>query len=121
MMVMDERKFRKALALLQALVDQLPDDGIEEKFVAMYHTSLTNIQNETGHDLTDFFIPTSELHRIQVLTGSRTRFGAFESAPSSERYCDRDLFFIKIKGAIHYLNSWVIHPNEPLIQPPKTE
>lgn len=120
-MIMDERKFRKALALLQAIADQLPNGGIEEKFVSMYHTSLTTIQDETGHDLADFFIPTSELHRIQVLTGSRTRFGGFESAPSSERYCDRDLFVIKIKGAIHYLNSWIIHPNEPLIQSPKPE
>ncbi|HZG52485.1 MAG TPA: hypothetical protein VEZ40_10145 [Pyrinomonadaceae bacterium] len=118
---MDERKFRKALALLQAIADQLPDEGIEEKFVALYHTSLTNIQNETGHDLADFFIPESELHRIRVLTGSQTRFGGFETAPSSERYCDRDLFLIKIKGAMHYVNSWVIHPSEPLIQSAKTE
>ena len=87
----------------------------------MYHTSLTNIQNETGHDLTDFFISTSDLHPTQVLTGSRTRFGGFESAPSRERYCDRDLFLINLKGAIHYLNSWVIHPRGPLIQTPKTE
>ena len=106
----DERKIRAAVSMLRAIADELPDDDIEEKYVEMYHENLTDIQDETEHDLSRFFIPTSELHHRNKLTGHRNRFGGFETAPSMVRYCDREMFLITIKGAIHYLNSWISLP-----------
>jgi hypothetical protein len=118
---MDEMKLSKALAMLKAIEDQLPDDGIEEKFVALYHTALTNIQDETGYNFIEFFIPMSELHRIRVLTDSRRRFGGFETVPSKARYCDRAIFLIKLKASSNFIESLKQSSIQRTSKVPKTE
>jgi hypothetical protein len=114
---MDENKFRIAISLLQAIAEMLPDGDVEEKYVEMYHSTLTNIQDETGHDLTAFFIPQSEIKPHLVATGfSRSpvlhqRRSQPENRYSQEHYCDEARFLIALKGAINYLNSWVLFPS----------
>jgi len=107
---MDEIKLRKALALLQSLADELPPRGdIEEKYVNLYHATLADIQNETGHDLNYFSIPPTELERhITSIPGPRIgRHGGGEPTYSKVRYCDRARFMIGFKGAVNFINSFM--------------
>lgn len=104
---MAEMKLHKALAMLQALREELPNGSIDEKYVDLYHASLTDIQSEIGHDLTYFFIPQSELtRRVTSIPGPRIgRHGGGEKTYSKARYCDRERFLIALKGAINFINS----------------
>ena len=106
---MDELKLDKALSLLQSLVDELPNGDIEEKYVAIYHGLLTDIQNETGHDLSYFSIPPSEVKPRVTSVDFSTPDGHLrkEGTPtySTIRYCARARFLIGLKGAINFINS----------------
>ena len=107
---MDEIKLRKALAMLQSLADELPGNGdIEEKYVDLYHATLSDIQRETGQDLSYFLIPSTELERhITSLPGPRIgRRPRGEITYSKVRYCDRARFFVGFKGAINFINSFM--------------
>lgn len=113
---MNENNFRIAISLLQAIADMLPaGNDVEEKYVVMYHSTLTNIQSETGRDLAAFFIPESELTYHVTSMRSGPRLPRFDTGPdinySKERYCDEVRFSIALKGAVNYLNSWVLYPN----------
>jgi hypothetical protein len=102
---MDEIQLRKALAKLQSLIDNLPNGDLEEKYVKIYHTLLTDIQKETGHDLSYFVIPESELNRKLVMT-SFDDYGDGESLYSDNRFCDREIFMINLRGAVNFINSF---------------
>jgi len=107
---MDEMKLRKALALLQSLTDELPPRGdVEEKYINLYHQTLADIQNETGHDLSYFSIPSTELERhITSIPGPRIgRHGGGEPTYSKDHYCDRARFLIGLKGAINFIKSFM--------------
>jgi hypothetical protein len=107
---MDEMKLRKALALLQSLADELPPRGdIEEKYVNIYHQTLTDIESETGQELSYFSIPPTELERhITSIPGPRIgRHGGGEPTYTQARYCDRARFFIGFRGAINFINSFM--------------
>lgn len=105
-----EVKTLKAIALLESLVEEMPkEDDIEETYVNLYHQALSDIQSETGHDLTYFAIPASELERqvtnmLPVLVPSQ-RDESREPIYSNERYCKRERFLIGLKGALNFLNS----------------
>ena len=112
---MNENKFRKALSLLQAIADQLPQGDIEEKYVFMYHSALVSIQKELGHHLGEFFIPLTELHHnvtYQVLGDDSDANTLY----TEKRYCDRARFLMALNGATNYLNSWVLYPTGLLIK-----
>lgn len=118
---MDEMTLRKALSLLDSFTTQLPEADIEEKYVKMYHQLLSDIQNETKHDLSYFFIPPEELKPTDT-AGTNAPFrrqGRSESRFSEERYCDRARFLIALKGVVNFINSFILYP-KCAISLPKT-
>jgi len=120
---MDEFKLDKALALLQSLLDELPKHDIEEKYVDLYQRILTDIQSETGHDLSYYSIPPEELKRhvtsvpnaFSFRRGSSRASNAPGPTYSNERYCDRARFLIAIKGAINFINSQARVPDRRVV------
>lgn len=98
----------KAIALLESLIEEMPKEGdIGETYVNLYRQALLDIQTETGHDLSYFAIPASELER-QVTNMLPTLFAGqrddSEPTYSNERYCKRERFLIGLKGALNFLN-----------------
>jgi hypothetical protein len=105
---MDEIALRKALATLRSFSDNLPKGGtIEQKYVTLYHSLLTDVARETGHDLDYFRIPASEL-TIRT-TGGQQNFetGEFETWYADHPECDRDIFMIKFNGALNFIASFL--------------
>ena len=114
---MDEMKLRSALAMLQAIADKLPDGDIEEKYVALYHNALADIQDqldELGCDLSSFFIPDSELKRHVTSSRYGPRIPRIHTGPdvtySNERYCDGDRFQIALAGAMNLISGYLQTP-----------
>jgi hypothetical protein len=103
---MDAIKLQKALGMLQAIVDEIPGHGvaIKDTYVNLYHQTLTTIQSELQCDLSEFFVRSSELHRLvtsipfgfSVPRGPRP-----ETTYSEESYCESERFMIVLKGAIN--------------------
>jgi len=95
-----------AINLLELFRDDLPDDDlIHESFFTSYHQLLTDIQNETKHNLARFFIPESELKPKQI-SRREPRMGnrpAIEAAYSKDRFCARHIFLFALDRAISYL------------------
>ena len=91
---------------LALFLNRLPDDDwIPEHFFTTYHQDPTDIQSETGRDLSRYFIPESALKRRQL---SRREPGmgnrrAVEAQHSRERGVDRDVFILAVERAIQAL------------------
>lgn len=98
-------KLNNAIARLHALIDRVPEDDIEEKYVNIYHQTLTDIERETRRDMARFRIPPDEL-RTRITSYGAPRIGNRPGAKptySKERYCDRAIFLIAIDNAINSL------------------
>lgn len=111
---MDEMKLPKALGMLQAIVDELPDGSVDikETYVNLYHRTLSDIQSELHCDLSEYFIPASELkrHVTSIPSGIRlpSQIRSQRSSQveySQESYCERARFMIALKGAVNFINS----------------
>jgi hypothetical protein len=112
---MDEIALRKALATFRAFVDNLPKGHwIEEKYVALYHALLSDIQAQTHQDLSYFRIPDSELTR-RASGGSQNEYGDFQPWYTSNRQCDRSMFLIKLNGAMNFIASFLADPGKRII------
>lgn len=98
-------KLDKALSLLQALADELPEGKIEAKYGKIYQSILSDIESETGLDLSYFSVPLTEFN--PYVTGASSNYYTGESrvSYSAGRYCPRARFLIGLKGAINFLNS----------------
>ena len=101
---------KQALAQLRAFSDNLPQKGdIEEKFVTEYHGILTRIEKETDHNLDNFRIATDEVdHRDILIPGGIVpsysgRRRPSSMGPSVKRYCNREVFLIRLHGVINFL------------------
>lgn len=92
-------KLRDAVGRLRSLKNRLPGGDIEEKYVLVYHQTLTEIKQDTGRDMGRFRIPPNEL---------KPRMGKVEY--SEEHYCERALFLSTIDRAINFLE---IEPSNP--------
>lgn len=105
---MDDITLRKALATLRSFADNLPKGHtLQEKYVALYHSLLTDIARETGHDLDYFRIPASEV-RVRM-SGGETDFetGEWKQHYTSQAECDREIFLIKFNGAVNFIASFL--------------
>ena|SRR5215213_3717418 len=112
---MDEIKLQKALGMLQAIVNELPngDADIKDTYVNLYHRTLSDIQTELQCDLSEFFIPASELKRqvtsspsgIRLPSQIRSQTRSSQVEYSQESYCERARFMIALKGAVNFINS----------------
>ena len=105
---MDEIALRKALATLRSFADNLPKGHtLEEKYVTLYHSLLTDIARETGRDLDYFRIPTGEV-RIRT-SGGHTNFDTDEWVQhyTTNAECDREVFLIKFNGAVNFIASFL--------------
>ncbi|HEY1403219.1 MAG TPA: hypothetical protein VGB05_03765 [Pyrinomonadaceae bacterium] len=102
-------KLRQALARLKSLNDNLPTGNIQEKYVADYHSILSVIQQETGHDLTCFFISPTELKRHLISSGRPRMGNRFGSEPtySQVRHCDRPVFLTQLHSAIKFITDFL--------------
>lgn len=104
---MDEIALRKALATLRSFNDNLPKGNwIEEKYVAFYHSLLTDIARETGHDLDYFRVPDNEV-TIRESGGVGDMYGNWEQHYTTHRQCDREVFLIKFNGALNFIASFL--------------
>jgi hypothetical protein len=104
----DMIKLRQALARLKALQEYLPDeDEIEEKYVTDYHALLDTIQAETRQDFSRFRVPERELTRRERVMGIDFFGGDARTGFSPELYCDRPVFLIGLKGAMHFIDSFL--------------
>lgn len=104
----DEITLRKALATLRSFADNLPKGHtIQEKYVSLYHSLLTDIARETGHDLDYFRIPASEVTIRSA--GGETNFKTGEWIPwyTTHAECDREVFMIKFNGALNFIASFL--------------
>lgn len=122
---MNEIKLRQALSLLDSISQRVPGGDIEEKYVERYHQALTKIQNETGADLTDFFISRSEITRQETGRRIGPRIARLDRGPdvsyTEERFCDRDMFLIQLGAAINYINSFILYPTGWMLKIPPNE
>jgi hypothetical protein len=100
----EAKKLRDAREKLRTVRKRLPEGDIEEKYVLIYHQALTEIQQDTGRDMSRFRIPPNELKPL---------VGKVEL--SEEHYCDKGIFFITIDNAINSLKS----DSPPIEHPPK--
>ena len=107
---MDDNKLRKALAMLRSFNDNLPKGRIEEKYVTLYNDLLTELEQQTGHDLAYFQVPSSEIYE-EIVSTSFNEWGQALNAHSTGRYCDRSMMQIKLQGLLNYLNSFL--PDTP--------
>lgn len=112
----DEIQLRKAVAMLRSFTDNLPPRGnIEDRYVNLYHSLLTDIESETGHDFDFCLIRDDDLKRRVVMTA----FDDYGENPvhtySNSRYCDRNMFLIKLHGALNYLRSFAPEPVRRII------
>jgi hypothetical protein len=113
---MSDEILRKALAMLRSIADELPKGDIEERYVSLYHKTLTDIEGQTDHQLDYFRIPDAELKHRVTSTGRGPRgTGPPENTYSTARYCDREMFLIKLNGALHYLTSFLTEPQKRII------
>ncbi len=103
---MDEIALRKALATLRSFADNLPRGALEEKYVTLYHSLLTDIARETGHDLDYFRIPESEV-RVRKAGGQQHESGEWEQWYTKHAECDREIFLIKFNGAVNFIASFL--------------
>ncbi len=115
---MDEGKLRSALAMLQAIVDKMPDGDIEEKYVVLYNSTLTELHNQLaqlGCDLSSFFIPDNQLehHVTSFRYGPRlpSRRNQPDVTYSKDRYCDRSRFEIALTGAMNLIGGYLQAPS----------
>jgi hypothetical protein len=107
---MDGEKLNQAISRLVNFENSLPqDDEIEEKYVDLYHKTLSDIQDETGFDLSYFVIPPTELKHREFQYPGTPAIGHHPGSQarteySPMRYCDRARFLIELRGAITSLN-----------------
>lgn len=95
-------KLKQAIIRLESL-GNLPIGDVEEKYVVDYHSILDIIQQEIGHDLTDFYIPLRELHK-QITSTQRDVYGELtEVNYTDHRYCARGMFDVKYKAAKSFI------------------
>lgn len=105
---MDEITLRKALATLRSFADNLPrGNQLEEKYVALYHSLLTDVAQETGRDLDYFRIPDAEVHKRQSGGKQDIDTGEWEQWYTTHAMCDRDVFLIKFNGALNFIASFL--------------
>lgn len=107
---MDDNALRKALAMLRSFNDNLPHGDIEEKYVTMYNDLLSEIGQQTEHDLTYFQVPDSEIHH-EIVSTSFNEWGQPLNSYSTGRHCDRSMVQIKLQGLLNYLSSFL--PDSP--------
>ena len=101
-------ELKQALAQLHAFNDNLPKNGdIEEKFVREYHDILIRIERETEHNLNAFRIEPNEVDHHVIKIPSRRRGSFVFTSPgtklSEKRYCDREVFLMRLHGAMKFL------------------
>ena len=107
---------QQALSQLHAFNKNLPTNGdIEAKFVTEYHGIVARIERETGHNLNSFLITSSEIdHHVSHIPARRR--GSFvlgeprytvpaSTRYSEKRYCDREVFLMRLHGLIDFLAS----------------
>lgn len=122
---MNSMKLRMALAMLQSLLDNLPESDlprgdIAEKYVHLYHKLLGDIQIETNHDLSYFQIPSGELEP-RLTVEARDVYGDVHHEPGDELYCDRAMFLISINAAMNFINALTLDAQGLTIKPLKSE
>jgi hypothetical protein len=106
---MDGEKLNQAISRLVNFENSLPEhDDIEEKYVDLYHKTLSDIQRESDFDLSYFVIPPTELKHREFHYPRTPRIGHHGGSPerteySPVRYCDRARF-LELRGAITSLN-----------------
>ncbi|MGH9872955.1 MAG: hypothetical protein ACRD9S_10890 [Pyrinomonadaceae bacterium] len=105
---MDETTLRKALATLKSFADNLPKGAwIEEKYITLYHSILTDIERETSHNLDYFRVPASEVRTRKSGGSENIETGEWTQRYTSHAQCDRDIFLIKFNGAVNFIASFL--------------
>lgn len=101
---MDETSLLKAWARLHTFRQNLPNGSIEETYVAEYHNILQALEQQTGHKLDDFLIPDAALeHKVSSFTPA-SRHNRFQAKTNytRSRYCERELFLMRLDAAITF-------------------
>jgi hypothetical protein len=112
---MDEIALRKALVTLQPFAANLPKGvHIEKKFVDIYHSLLTDVARETGHNMDYFRIPDAEV-TIREAGGVRDLHEGWEQHYTEHPMCDRAIFMIKLDGAMRFIASLLEDPGKRII------
>jgi hypothetical protein len=120
---MDIMKMRKALALLQAFAQELPEGDIHDNYIGLYHEILRDIRDQTRQDLDYFRIPSREIKQRIEATNRVPRIGgrhAIEPTYDEVYYCERARFLISLKGAINFINALTLDSGAttlPIIEP----
>ncbi|MDT5060787.1 MAG: hypothetical protein QOH63_1246 [Acidobacteriota bacterium] len=93
----------KSLAILK---QNLPPRGdIDETWINEFHSIFSAYQNKTGENVSEFFIPSSELKK-EIGIQEFNEPGELVNDPYTGRhYYDRSFFMYKIDKAIHHFAS----------------
>lgn len=83
-------------------------------YVELYHDLIYDIQNEMGQNLSYFEIPSGYLK--QKSAPIRDNYGEVQEPATGESYCEREMFLIKLKGAINFINSLILDKNDITIK-----
>lgn len=111
---MDKIQLGKLLAKLRSFADNLPNGDIEEKYVTIYHNLLSGFEDQLGHDLAEFRIPSAEVARRSA-GGATNDYGEWENYLTDEAFCDREIFLINLNGAVNFIASLLKGPGKPPI------
>ncbi len=83
-------KFERAVAKLHAFAEHLPQSEIEEKYIALYHSLLADMEKETGEDLASFQIPEEEVQN-RLTGGYHDADHGWLDVYSEHALCDREM------------------------------
>jgi hypothetical protein len=99
-------KLKQAIIRFEAL-GNLPRGDVEEKYVRDYHSLIATIEQEIGHDLTDFRIPATELQK-HITSQAHDEYGELtEVTYTDHRYSSRAMFDLKYKAAKNFIMPYV--------------
>jgi hypothetical protein len=93
-----QSEIKKSYVNLQSIKKNLPDDQIEEKYVAMFHKEIDHLINLGFSELEEFKIPSEEIAprvvQYNTISGNTTY--------SHEKYMDKEMFLMKIYAILSY-------------------
>jgi hypothetical protein len=88
-----------AIERLSRFKENLPRGDVEERFVNAYNEILSEEQDRTGVDLSNFLVPSSELKLRRGIT-SFDEWGEVNETSWNGPYCDRNFLTMKIDDAM---------------------
>ena len=100
---MSDATLFEAYARLNALKSNVPEYyQVHEKWVVEFHSILDLLQATTGHELSNFRVPTSEVHPMVVSVQMASMGRPGRTNYSRDNHCERSFLVMKIDGVLNY-------------------